>query len=110
MSPYRVIEMKLLPLPFLLVGCATTSIDDLYMEQSACLAEKGNCSEITESIERKEKRLAQRDYDDTNRCGPKHIEYCESRDRGCGRAHKRPDDKFYCINQDQLKDLFRWPY
>ena len=101
--------MKIWPLLLLLGGCASTPIEDMYVELAVCVNGKGDCEELQEKINKREKSAAQRRYDRAIRCPQGTFEHCDTRrDRGCGRIHKSPDDQFDCVSNSQLGDIFRW--
>ena len=96
--------MKILPLLLLLGGCATTSLDDLYVQREMCLAQGLECEEVHVTIDRRERRAEQRAYDKKSRCPPNRIEYCNDKMYGCGSRHKSPRDVFSCITPQQARE------
>jgi len=99
--------MKIWPLLLLLGGCASTPIEEMYVELAVCANAKLDCTEMQEAITNRELRISQRQYDRSIRCPEKTFEYCRRpQDKGCGRAHKRPDDQFSCVFPGQLGIFF----
>ena len=103
--------MKLFLLPLLLIlgGCAA-SLEDLYLQRTACLAYGDECEEVHESIDRRERHIEQRAYDRRSRCPGNLIEYCNERMRGCGRRHKSPTDEFSCMSAQQANEFLGGSY
>ena len=88
--------MKIWPLLLLLGGCASIPIEDMYRDLAMCVEDDRDCTKIQKRVNEREEYLIQREYDNTPRCPPKYVEYCESpRDKGCRGRHKSPTDQFY---------------
>ena len=92
--------LKILPLLFL-VGCATTSMDDLMQEAVACsnakiqVDENINCDELWDTINRKEEALERRRLRNaTTECPQDYILYKD----WSGET---------CIHRDAFRGIFR---
>jgi len=58
----------------LLCSCATTSIDDLYAQRAACLANGDVCPEVHKQIDRREARALKREEARARKCPSRYVE------------------------------------
>ena len=99
--------MKILALLFL-GGCVTSpSLDDLYMQRTACVMSGAECGDLDKQITRKEDIQVMRENAAAPKCPPNHFAYCDGRwNIDCGRKYaKRPVD-WICLSKGQLGNLF----
>ncbi len=93
---------------FIIEGCATTSLDELYVREAVCVADGGDCSEIREQIDQKHKREEYRKNAEMP-CPKNLVAFCDSMSSAhCGkRFSRRPlivGQDYYCVSRT---DLFR---
>ena len=95
--------MKYIVLLFL-GGCATTSLDDLYLQRTACVSSGGECSALDRLIDRKLDIMTLRENAMPPECPDGYVAFCDSRwDRGCGRKYSKKPVDWVCISQEQVR-------
>jgi hypothetical protein len=90
----------------LMTGCATQSLDDLYLERATCVSQKVECGDIEERIAKKE--MIRQWHENTEmHCPDGYIAYCDSRwNQGCGRKASRTPVKYSCKTRESLRGIY----
>jgi hypothetical protein len=94
--------VKILAL-LLLGGCATQSLDDLYLQRAACVTSGGECSDLDALITRKEDIQTMRENAKPPECPSGSVAYCDSFTRGCGQKRTRQPIKWTCVSWDAFR-------
>ena len=97
--------MKVLFL-FVLCGCATVTLDDLYAQRAACVSQDLDCSDLDEAIEKKEDMREWKQNAKMN-CPDGYVGYCDSRFHdNCGRTRSKTPIEYECVRQDVINGMF----
>ena len=97
--------MKYLVL-LLLTGCATQSLDDLYLERASCVSQGSECGDLDDRITAKEDIRQWRLNAKPPKCPSGYFAYCDRFVRGCGRDISKFPVEYMCVSSDQLGRIF----